>query len=614
MLDFFKVLKKRRPTDLLPWLISAVLSVVITLIPLDYFEAYLYDLRVKAKPSPLLSPILETIIIEPTTIQSLKRMPNLSDHIRFLSKLSEQHPKVVVYLISPKDLIGDEGDQKAFVNLALSFREFYVVTNELAMRGETGKFDLPGPLKPLKVLSGPITSDTKILAQDGVTRRLMLTYQGQLLFHPFLVGQLVPERRIPENIRGHFEFYDSEQAYIDMAPSGRFPKTKFIDVINELPSASRFQDKIVLIGTNLEESTREYIKTPYSRQVTAMTVVEAHANILNSLIMNTGPKTAPSWLNFVMLLILVILSVEVVLGMKPLRGILVLGMTVAVLCVASFIAFWPFGWWVNMAPPLLGIFLAYYLLIPYRLIVENRRSWELYQKNKLLTQVEELKTNFIGMMSHDLKTPLARISGMLEIVLRDKTPLSDDQKHALKSIQKSTEDLLNFISSILNFSRIESQGVQLNLKSKDVNSLVEEVLQKTEYLAKEKKIKIIKELEPLFSLKIDPDLIRQAITNLVENAIKYSPNDSRVTVKTEERNNKVLIHVIDQGIGIPEDERSRLFMKFFRSRKAKDSAVKGSGLGLYLSRYFVELHHGRLSAESVENKGSTFTIELPIVE
>ena len=392
-----------------------------------------------------------------------------------------------------------------------------------------------------------------------------------------------------------------------MAPTGSFPLVSFVDLINTNNFPGRYKNKIVFLGTNLGQSTSEYIRTPYSRVVTAMTALEAHANLLNSLIQNSGPKTIPNWINFLILLILVLLSAEVVLAMKPIKGLMVLGMTLSVFAVLAFVLFWPFGLWINMAQPLLGVFVAYYFLIPYRLIMEDRRSWELFQKNKLLTQVEELKTNFIGMMSHDLKTPLARIQGMIEIVLRDKNGLSGDQKQAVKSIHQSTDDLLNFITSILNFSRLESEGVELHLKSKDINSLIDEVISKSEFLAREKEIKIVKEFEPLFSLKLE-----QVISNLLENAIKYSPVGSIVKIKTEEKNQKVIVHVIDQGIGVPEDELPRLFMKFFRSRKAKNSPVKGSGLGLYLSKYFVELHQGTLIVNTIENQGSTFTMELPI--
>lgn len=600
-----------RPIQILRWGLAATLTFVVLLLPLDYFEYYLYDLRMALRPSPTISSLIETIYIDPMTIQDLRGSPTLQDHIRFLKNLVDEKPKAIVYLVNPSDLSGSDDDKRQFVGLTKKFNGFYYVSEDFALRGEIGKLDLPGPFREIRVLSGPITLDLKMLAQDGVTRRMILAYQGKISLHSYLASQIIPERAIPEKIRGEFELYEAQQSYINMAPTMSFPRISFAAVSNLKYELNRFQDKIIFVGTDLGQSSKEYIKTPYSRKVTAMTAVEAHANILNTLIQNSGPLRVPNWINTFVLFIMIILSLEVVLAMKPIRGLTVLGLSLFVFTIASFIAYWPFGLWFNMAHPIIGVFITYYFLIPYRLIIENRRSWELYQKNKLLTQVEELKTNFIGMMSHDLKTPLARIQGMLEIVGRDKNPLSDDQKNAIKSIQKSTEDLLNFISSILNFSRLESQGVQLNLKTKDINIIIEEVIAKCTHLASEKNIKIVMELEPLFSIKMDIDLIRQVLMNLIENAIKYSPNNTIVRVVSEEKEGLVRVSILDQGIGIPEDEKPRLFMKFFRSRNAKNSPIKGSGLGLYLSKYFIELHKGTLTAESKENVGSTFTVYLP---
>ncbi len=600
-----------KPIHILRWIVAAVMSSVVLLLPLEYFESYLFDLRISLRPSPAISNLIETIIIDAPTIQEIRGAPSLQDHIKLLKQLSEEKPKAIVYTINPTEIRGTNEDKREFVKITKEFSGFYYSSDDYTMKGEVGKLDLPGPFREIRVLSGEITTDTKFLAQDGVTRRMMLAYQGLVMLHPYLASQLIPERAIPENIRGHFELYESQQAYIDMAPAQSFPRTSFTQIVNGKFNKGKFHNKILFLGTDLGQTTKEYIKTSYSRKVTAMTMVEAHANVLNTLIQNSGPLRAPSWLNNIILVIMIILSVEVVLAIKPIRGLMVLGLSVVVFTIASFIAFWPFGIWINMAHPILGVFVSYYFLIPYRLIMENRRSWELYQKNKLLTQVEELKNNFIGMMSHDLKTPLARIQGMLEIVGRDKNPLSDEQKNAIRSIQNSTEDLLSFISSILNFSRIESQGAQLNLKTKDINIIVEEVITKSSHLAKQKNIKIIKDLEPLFSIKLDLDLIRQVITNLLENAIKYSPENTEIKVKSDEKDGYVRVSITDQGIGIPEDEMPRLFMKFFRSRKAKNSPIKGSGLGLYLSKYFVELHKGTLTAESKENIGSTFVVQLP---
>lgn len=127
-----------------------------------------------------------------------------------------------------------------------------------------------------------------------------------------------------------------------------------------------------------------------------------------------------------------------------------------------------------------------------------------------------------------------------------------------------------------------------------------------------KHIEIQTELEPLFSISLDPDLMKQVFSNLLENAIKYSQENSKVLVKTAEVDGFVQIQFQDHGPGISSDELDNVFMKFFRSKNAKSSPIKGSGLGLYLAKYFVELHQGRISVQSFVGKGSTFTVELPL--
>src|SRR5690606_31631975 len=134
--------------------------------------------------------------------------------------------------------------------------------------------------------------------------------------------------------------------------------------------------------------------------------------------------------------------------------------------------------------------------------------------------------------------------------------------------------------SILDLGRIESEEVKLHLQSKDINSLLEEVLRKYEFQAKQKNIQFVKEFEPLFSTKIDVDLMRQVFSNLIENAIKYSPEWSKVLVSTEELEGQIIVQVADQGIGIPSTEISNVFMKFYRSKEVKNTPIKGSGLGL----------------------------------
>ena len=216
------------------------------------------------------------------------------------------------------------------------------------------------------------------------------------------------------------------------------------------------------------------------------------------------------------------------------------------------------------------------------------------------------------MMSHDLKTPIARIQGMTEVILKDDVTLSSTQREAVDTIRSSSNDLLKFINSILQYGRIESQGVELNRQSKDINQLLEDVIKKHEFLAKVKRIRIKTELEPMFPVPVDPDLIKQVLSNLIENAIKYSPEDSEVEVRSREEGDCVVVEVKDQGMGIPAEDLPNIFMKFYRSQNVKTSTIKGTGLGLYLAQYFAQLHNGQITVTSEAGQGTVFKVNLPI--
>jgi signal transduction histidine kinase len=585
---------------------------VIAGFSLHFLEAYLYDFRFRLRPPARVSKNIAIIMIDKKTVEAYNQVPSLVDHQRLLSKLSAKPPKALVYVHHIEKIKASPAEKAAFVEQAQKLPNLFEVTDDLTMRGVTSPLTLKGDLQKIRLLSGPPTVDKKSFAQDGVSRRMMYNYQDQLMIHPLLASLFNPDILTKESIRGLFPWIDSDQLYINFKPTGSFETLKFEDVLSDSFDAASLKDRLIIIGDDLQQDTKDYVQTPYSREISAMTLAELHANMFETLIENSAPIKSPDWLNIIFTVLISVLTVHVVLTLRPLAGILILGGTVLGFSIFSYIAFWPFGIWIDMAHPFLAIFLCYYFFIPYRLIIENRRSWEYYQKHKLLSEVETLKTNFIGMMSHDLKTPLARIQGMTDMISKDSSPLSSPQREALDTIKQSAEDLLKFISTILNYAKIESQGVELHLQAKDINQLLKEVCKKHEFLAKLKHIQLIQELEPLFSLQIDPELLKQVFSNLIENAIKYSPEDSKVLISSEEVNGKVIVQIADQGPGIPADELSNIFMKFFRSKAAKLSPIKGSGLGLYLAKYFVELHGGSIQCESTQGQGSTFTVELPV--
>jgi signal transduction histidine kinase len=257
------------------------------------------------------------------------------------------------------------------------------------------------------------------------------------------------------------------------------------------------------------------------------------------------------------------------------------------------------------------VFVAYYVFIPYRLIVEYRKRFYYQRKHALLKQVEELKTNFISMMSHDIKTPIAKIQGIAEGGLMRSKDL--EQSKAFQSIISSSTDLTQFVNRILNLSKIESGALKLEFTSKDINALVHECISDVEFLAQKRSIKIRTDLEPMFSVPMDPSLIKQVIQNLLDNALKYSPEGSTVTVRTRETPTAVEFTIVDEGEGIEEADLQHVFEKFYRPQTSLAKTTMGTGLGLYLVKYFVELHKGNVTASSAPGRGSTFSFSLPVV-
>lgn len=582
----------------------------ITFLNVEYLESYLYDLRVRLKPQTEMSGTIEMIVASDKTQALLGHAPEFSDYNRLLEKLSKSSPRMVIVDTDLKKLQGSLKDKVQFVVESQKFPQFIQATQEHD-NGEAA-FLLPAPLTPIALSPAPRTHDKNILAKDSVTRRMMLHYLDRDMLYFQVAKAMNPEMKEISDVRGVFDLFESAQTYVDFHKPGSFPTSSMEDVIAGKANLERFNDKIVLIGEDLKAGFDDYILSPFSREALSMPRVEMQANMLETLIQNSGPIRTQTWIDMLITILISVFTVHIVLTVRPAQGIAILLLSAVVILLVGFLALWPFGIWLPITHPLLSLFLVYYFFIPYRLIVENRRSWEYFQKHRLLSEVEVLKTNFIGMMSHDLKTPLARIQGMSEIIVKDASPLSTPQREALDLIRQSADDLLKFINTILNYARIESQGIELHRQSKDINQLLLEVIKKNEFLAKLKHIQLIPELETLFSISVDPELIKQVFSNLIENAIKYSPDHSKVLVTTEEVDGWVRVQFADQGPGIPEDEIENIFMKFFRSRNAKTSPVKGSGLGLYLAKYFVELHGGKITVESQVGAGCTFTVELPL--
>lgn len=226
-------------------------------------------------------------------------------------------------------------------------------------------------------------------------------------------------------------------------------------------------------------------------------------------------------------------------------------------------------------------------------------------------ELDEMKSEFVATVSHDLRAPLTFMRGyatMLPMV----GDLTEKQEQYLDKILTGIEQTAGLVEDLLNLGRIEA-GVGLEKEPCHVGVIVLEAVDSMRARAAAKGLTLkLQSSEPAPVIQGDPTLLRQAIANLVDNAIKYTPTGGQVTVGMESTASEVLITISDTGIGIAPEDQVRLFEKFFRIRRRETENVSGTGLGLAIVKSIIERHGGRVWVESVVNEGSTFTIALPI--
>jgi PAS domain S-box-containing protein len=223
-------------------------------------------------------------------------------------------------------------------------------------------------------------------------------------------------------------------------------------------------------------------------------------------------------------------------------------------------------------------------------------------------EVDHLKSSLVSTVSHELRTPLTMIQGFSELLMdRD---LSDPRsKEGLHQIRNASERLSRLIEDLLSVSRIESGRLVANVAPVELGPVIAEVVAP---FRAERPIEVA--LDGVSKVVADRDKLVQILTNLVSNAVKYSPQGTDIGIGARDDGRVVLVEVRDRGIGMTEDERARLFEKFFRADRSEVKEVRGTGLGLYITRSLVEMQGGRIWVESEPGQGSTFTFSLPAAD
>lgn len=228
-----------------------------------------------------------------------------------------------------------------------------------------------------------------------------------------------------------------------------------------------------------------------------------------------------------------------------------------------------------------------------------------------IVKLENMRRDFVANVSHELKTPLTSINGFVETLMMNEDLPVDKRNRFLAIIQKESDRLKRLIEDILLLSSIESKN---NLVTENIllYDVFKEVYEMINYIANSKKIDLSYDFEDKeIVVQAYSDYVKQLLLNLIDNAIKYTPEGGKVTVKQFSINNEIVIEVIDNGVGIPKEDQSKIFQRFYRVDKARSRSVGGTGLGLAITKHIVHSLKGSISVESELGEGSKFIIRLP---
>jgi len=256
--------------------------------------------------------------------------------------------------------------------------------------------------------------------------------------------------------------------------------------------------------------------------------------------------------------------------------------------------------------------------LKYNLPVTNTKEIDSLANamNKMAFQfgkLENIRRDFIANVSHELRTPITSIKGYAETLMDGAIQDRENAERFVNIILNHTNRLNNIIEDLLSLSRLEQDPEKSELvfeKTRIIN-ILESAIQICLVKAESKNIRLnLVCLNDIYAI-INPSLIEQAVLNLIDNAIKYSPSESEVIIEALQEDNEIIIKVIDYGCGIPEEHLSRIFERFYRVDKARSRKLGGTGLGLSIVKHISQVHGGYTKAESTINAGSIFSIHLP---
>lgn len=500
-----------------------------------------------------------------------------------LAKILSQKPKSIGVTLYFGDNVGQ---------MHLSSQEIMTFKNEKVFwatnSSEPEKHSLPLTTRPDRSNLGHVEL---LKDDDGICRRI----------------QMSPDRlpNLAQRVAGlSAELTMASLPVINYKGNDLFQEVTLSEVMHEQFPSDFFENKIVLIGA--EKSMNSQLQTPLG----PMSRHEFWGQVTDNMLTHSFIKKLPEAGYATFLLLLTILSV-LVIAHYPQGVAFFLIVWIGTLCAAfSAWIFDSFSIWIPIVSTITLLIFIWVLFIAYQVLKIEQAHTKLKQEQSYLAELEQLKNNFVSLISHDLKTPIAKIQAVLDRLLTQ-GQIPNELQSDLTSLKDYSEELNRYIQSILKVLRVESREFKILKETADINGIIENVVERLRPLAQSKHIQMTLDLEPMFLIEIDVTLMTEVFLNIIENAIKYTPQNGFVKIKSYESATDVCIEVSDSGEGIQPEDQEVIWKKFARGR-SQDHKTKGTGLGLYLVKYFIELHGGHISLSSQVGKGTTFAVQLPL--
>lgn len=572
-------------------------------------DSALHDFYQRLQPPPPRPMSSAVIAFDDKTLMATGFVRGLRPTLaRVLERLQSVRPAVVAVDLTLADQVSPAEDQP----LAAAFGKTprLVLASEMMQDGSGWQDPIPAfassakALGHVNALPDPFDKITRAIALERVAARRVRwalsleAYRvwkdiGRIVSSPtdVAVGDLHIESRWDEGrpFRVHYR------------PDGHLPVVSALALLNTPGEADRLRDKVVFVGVTAQSAVVDRLFTPLSIDV-PMPGVLIHAQAFETMAGREFLYDAPLWVSVVLSLAL---ACAVGAAFLFLPAWAAYGSGVALIVAAHVMPGIAFSQG-TVLPGFSPAAAAWFAFLACG-------SWQFFVVRRELQHSEGERQRYqqaFHFVAHEMRTPLTAIQGSSELISRYNLP-EDKRKELGGMINAESKRLARMITTFLDVERLSAGQMELRRSEVPVGDLVDACIRRARPLAEKKQIQLEVGEMPGAAFTADRELVEYAVYNLVTNAIKYSPPDTRVEIKAERNSGETRISVRDQGIGMDEKEVKQIFHRFYRTGKAVASGETGTGIGLSIVDQIVAQHGGRIEVQSRPNEGSCFTIIFP---